>query len=134
MFRLTYISTATSVMTSQEIELILDRSRRNNEQLQVTGLLLFDGKRFLQALEGGQDVVEKIYARIRSDPRHRAPVRLSAGTVERRCFGDWAMAFHAVDSARRHDLMDHVDGLVAEVTDANLRALFSSFARLKRAS
>lgn len=58
MFRLTYISTATSVMTSQEIQLILDRSRRNNEQIQVTGLLLFDGKRFLQALRRFMRLVE----------------------------------------------------------------------------
>lgn len=134
MFQLTYISTAMPHLPADEVGRILERSRRNNRRDEVTGLLLFDGKRFLQVLEGEQDVIETIYARIRSDPRHRAPVQISAGAKDRRCFAGWAMAFHAVDKVRPEELAAHVDTLVAEVPDANLRALFSSFARIKRAA
>lgn len=134
MFQLTYISTATPGLQSGAIETILGQSRTNNRRHDVTGLLLFDGKRFLQVLEGDQSVIETIYAQIRSDPRHRAPVQLSAATKDRRCFGGWAMAYHAVDKVRPEELAAHVDALVAEVPDANLRALFSSFARVRCAA
>jgi hypothetical protein len=133
-FQLTYISTATANLPSREIERILERSRVNNQRCDVTGLLLFDGKRFLQTLEGEQGVIEAVYAKIRADARHRAPVQLTAGIIERRLFGDWAMAFHAVDRTRQGELASRVDALVAQVADANLRALFTSFARLKRAA
>lgn len=134
MFQLTYISTAAPNLPPPEVERILARSRTDNQRLDITGLLLFDGKRFLQALEGERAEIETLYTRIRSDARHRAAVQLSAGPIASRCFGDWAMAFHAVGGAPRENLAALVDEHVANVPNASLRALFSGFARLRRAA
>ena len=134
MHQLTYISTARSV-DNATLEAILAASRRNNGRDGITGLLLFNGKRFLQALEGPTALVEATYARIATDPRHRAPVILASKHVEARQFGKWAMAFEqgAVPTQGR-SLVETVDELVSGVQDADVRALFSSYVRLQSAA
>jgi hypothetical protein len=51
-FQLTYISTAKAGIGDADIEAILGVSRVNNARDGITGLLVHDGVRFLQALEG----------------------------------------------------------------------------------
>ncbi len=65
MHQITYISTARSGTTERDVAAILDASRRNNRKDGVTGLLVSDGTRFLQVLEGDEAAVEKAYARIK---------------------------------------------------------------------
>jgi hypothetical protein len=134
LFQLTYVSTATPGIVADDVTRILLGSRANNRRHGISGLLLFDGKRFLQVLEGDQAAVERTYLRIRADGRHRAAVQLSARIAEDRCFGNWAMAYHAVPGQDREALAREVDDLVRGVGDVNLRALFSSFARLDRSA
>ena len=133
MYQITYISTARSGTTESDVAAILDASRRNNRRDGVTGLLASDGKRFLQVLEGGEAAVEKAYARIKADPRHRAAVILSSKSVSERQFGAWDMAFDGFGAfPGDHALAELVDRLVAKVQDKNLQALFASFARINR--
>ena len=133
MLQLIYISTARQSVDQDEVDRILAKSRTNNAGDRITGLLVFDGKRFLQALEGERSLVEKTYARIRLDPRHRASVTLSEREIEAREFGNWTMASTRVDVIDgKLPLGDMVDSLVAQVTDPNTRALFRGFARIDR--
>jgi Sensors of blue-light using FAD len=134
MIQLTYISTGRD-MDDAGLQSILDASRRNNRRDEITGLLLFNGKRFLQALEGPQPLVEKAYERIQADRRHRAPVILATNHVDCRQFGSWDMAFEHVRAFERSQgLIDKVDALVARVSDLNIRAQFSSYVRLSTAA
>lgn len=133
MHQLTYISTAHPGTTAQDVDAILSVSRRNNARDGITGLLIYDGKRFLQALEGYGPLVDAAFARIKADPRHRAAVMLSLRQPPVKEFGRWEMACQKVDAmADRGSLGEIVDALVAQVPDPNTRALFSSFARVKR--
>lgn len=133
MLQLTYISSV-SPRTDVAVEDILRVSRRNNAAAGVTGLLLFDGRRFLQALEGEATVVDTTYQRIKADPRHRAIVLLSSNEVSSRAFGDWSMAAQRVSVAKGATVAEQIDALTAEVADANLRELFRSFARVRAAA
>jgi hypothetical protein len=131
--QLTYISTAPLGTTEQAVEAILATSRQNNRRDAITGLLISDGTRFLQVLEGDIATVEATFTRIRSDPRHRAAVVLGSKSVSDRHFGRWDMAFAGFGrSVNDVSLGDAVDRLVAGVRDPNVRALFSSFARIDR--
>jgi hypothetical protein len=132
-FQLTYISTAKPGIGDAEVESILRVSRANNAHDGITGLLVHDGVRFLQALEGDRQRVLDAYQRIRRDDRHRAAVKLSERDVGERQFGDWAMAAERADARPGAVSMPQiVDTLVAAVRDPNVRALFSSFVRLER--
>lgn len=133
MFQLTYISTAVVGLATTDIDAILRSSRRNNVRDGITGLLVHDDVRFLQALEGDRLLVEEAFRRIKADKRHRAAVMLSEREVPDRQFGHWAMANQPTNTIRGAVTMPQiVDALVASVADLNIRALFSSFARLDR--
>jgi hypothetical protein len=54
--QMTYISTASPGITNADVESILLKSRHGNRESGVTGMLLFDGRRFLQQLEGAGEI------------------------------------------------------------------------------
>jgi hypothetical protein len=134
MLQITYISTARPELEAEAIDNILAASRRNNHADGITGLLLYDGYRFLQALEGEPHRVQRAFDRIKADPRHRAVVLLSSYEVTARSFGDWSMASQRVGIASGNTVAELVDSLTKEVADANMQALFRSFARLRHAA
>ncbi|WP_267396888.1 MULTISPECIES: BLUF domain-containing protein [unclassified Sphingomonas] len=131
MRQLVYISSI-HPQASVDPTAILAISRRNNARACVTGLLFFDGKRFLQALEGDESQVEATFARIMTDERHRAVVVLSDRLIEQREFGDWAMAYNAPADAADAAL-DRVVALTAGASPS-VRATFESFAKVRRAA
>lgn len=129
MFQLVYISTAAGSPPTHDV---LEVSRRNNARDGVTGLLYYDGKRFLQALEGERAVVERTYARIVADPRHRAAVVLSSGEVAEREFGAWTMA-ERTPGVDGDAFVARVSALVAGASPA-VRATFDGFVQVRRAA
>lgn len=134
MIRLTYISTARPGVDDFAASSILKVSQRNNARDAITGLLMFDGKRFLQALEGHEALIERAFDRIRDDPRHFACVALGRVPIEARAFGEWDMAWRRLaGTTERADLAETIDAMVAQVPDPSTRALFTSFSRIDRA-
>ena len=131
MLQLAYISTARTEIDQPLLDDVLAASRRNNQKVGVTGLLVAGGKRFLQVLEGPEAAVLSTYARIQGDDRHRGFVLLSCAKVERPSFGSWSMAYQAGGSAGAGESLDDVVGaLTMGITDRNLRAQFDGFAKL----
>ena len=51
-------------------------SRTRNEQDSIDGVLLFDGHRFCQWLEGPPEAIRQVFERIRHDTRHEFIVTL----------------------------------------------------------
>lgn len=133
MHQLTYISSATANVTSHNVDDILAVSRRNNASNDITGLLIYDGRRFLQALEGPHEAVEAAYGRIKLDPRHRASVKLSSREIASRQFGSWEMGVQKVGVVNREGTLEEtVNALVQQVADPNMKSLFREFAKIKR--
>jgi hypothetical protein len=92
-FRLIYRSHSLLAPTDESgLAEILKVARSKNSDLGVTGALMLYDDWFAQVLEGPQPVIEALYARIKTDPRHNG-VRLDeAGMVPKRLFAKWAMA------------------------------------------
>ncbi len=130
LYQIMYISTVVGAVTPQECAGIAQLSATNNRRDDVTGLLLFNSRRFLQVLEGPKDAVDRIYTRIHADPRHRAVVKLREGPIATREFGEWAMAYD--DPSRPSaDLKDKVAALLAHAGPST-RAHFIGSADLHR--
>jgi len=132
MLQLVYVSSVTPNAANLDPAAILAVSRANNQRDAITGLLYSDGARFLQALEGAQDVVEAAFERIRQDPRHRAIVVLSRRVVATREFGDWAMA-HRMPGTDADRFIERVGELTANAAP-DVRATFQGFAQVRRAA
>ena len=90
MIRLTYASRATN-LGPMDIKDILASSRRNNQQLGVTGALCLSGGIFLQCLEGDRTVVNTLYHRLLKDPRHRDTQIIGYEEIVKRMFTGWNM-------------------------------------------
>lgn len=93
MFQLVYASAASLPFTVEMLRDLLSVARTTNTGLGVSGMLLHVDGAFLQVLEGEHDVVEKLYAHILRDRRHRGCLRLVARDISERNFPDWSMGF-----------------------------------------
>jgi hypothetical protein len=94
-----YISTATRGLNSEELEELLDVSRRNNQRDGITGMLLYVEGNFMQAIEGAHDRMRDLYQRLERDPRHRDVTKLVDEPLAHRQFAQWSMALRQVSLA-----------------------------------
>jgi len=91
MFCLVYASAGVTEWSALEVEAMLLGFREKNASLNITGLLLYKDGSFLQALEGEESVVRKLYDTIASDPRHQQVTLMLEIPIEERSFPDWSM-------------------------------------------
>ena len=95
-----YTSVADTPMAQSEIQAILTTSRRNNTRDGLSGLLVAHEDRFMQVLEGPQDMVQACLARINTDPRHKRVRVLMQQSVPDRVFSEWRMGFARPEEMR----------------------------------
>jgi len=96
--RLLYVSRAVDPNSTQAIDAILASARNHNLSQGITGILCYGGGIFLQAIEGGRNVVSDLYGHIQKDARHKDVVLLHYEEITERRFGGWTMG--QVDAAR----------------------------------
>lgn len=106
MFRMYYISTAIPGLTANDHEEILQKARKNNAALDVTGLLVVRGNQFAQALEGEREKVISLFEKIKLDKRHLRIVIISQEEVEARIFPQWEMGFYDIAP---HEELSEID-------------------------
>ncbi|MDT3405204.1 BLUF domain-containing protein [Mucilaginibacter terrae] len=95
---LVYISTASHLLNEDELLEILQTSRKNNEENNLTGMLLYGEGVFIQVLEGEEDALAKTYHSIERDDRHRSILKMTEGTITERNFPDWRMGFKSTNA------------------------------------
>ena len=98
-YRLIYASRSAVTTSPEGIAAILETARRKNREEGVTGLLYFDHRTFLQALEGTREAVNRTFQRIGPDPRHADVTLLFYAAIQHRAFSDWAMVYLAETEA-----------------------------------
>lgn len=99
--RLMYASETAAALNPAALQALLDHARAANERRNITGMLTFDSRYFLQVLEGDRQVVSDVFGRIAADPRHRRVELLEVAATDERRFARWSMAFAAADAPRR---------------------------------
>jgi hypothetical protein len=123
-----YISTAPT-LPREEVDAILATSARNNPARGITGLLLFNGRNFLQLLEGDDFAVTSLMETITADPRHAGVSVLDRRTIQARTCPDWAMkrVMIAESIASRREMLE--SDLPASL-DPEVRKMIVNFAVL----
>ena len=109
-FHMIYTSKESIAFGPSDLKKLLVNARLRNNAVSVTGILHYRGGVFLQALEGTEAEVRKVFNRIEKDPRHNKIEILDCATTsgQRRKFGDWSMAF-ADETGSAHLLRGFVD-------------------------
>jgi hypothetical protein len=129
-YHVLYRSRATSAPTEATLQALLEWSRTYNAQHQLTGLLLYSDGQFVQLVEGSEEEVRALYARIQQDVRHTQVVTLSDGPGPQRWFADWHMAFGYVDAPDLHQVLGAVETFtppLAPLQDPHLQTLLHAF-------
>ena len=121
MYSLTYVSSATVPFSPSSLRELLEKSRANNLQIGITGMLLFKDGNFMQVLEGEQAAVDVTQARIALDPRHAGLIVLLRGAIAERGFAEWSMAFHDLNDESSRQTPGYSDFLNTPLNDPRFR-------------
>lgn len=84
-------------LSNEKLDQIVDDAARFNRNAGVTGVLLFDGERFLQYLEGPEDGLSVAYSRVLGASSHNGIVELQRGRVGQRRLPFWPMKWLPVE-------------------------------------
>lgn len=101
---LVYVSSATHEMSREELLEVLRVSRANNARRGITGMLLYKGGCFIQAIEGPEEAIDDLHRVIAADSRHAGMITMLQGSTDTRLFPDWSMGFKNIDRMDDEDL------------------------------
>jgi len=113
---------ASTMAANAPLSIVADiaaRARITNQSRQITGLLVFDGMRFCQQLEGSYPEVATLIARIRRDPRHGQLEILHEGPLAGRRFKRFSLGYTS------HEDVDALERLAQLRGQAALDAFIS---------
>lgn len=110
---LVYFSTSFGLFQEEDLASILQQSRRNNAQANITGLLLYMNGNIIQVLEGEKQAVESLYKRIETDQRHTHVICVLNRPISHRLFARWSMAYEMLTTAQLED----IEAIVASYRD-----------------
>jgi hypothetical protein len=114
MVRVVYVSTATKPMGIRDLEEMLEQARRKNKEKNITGILLYANKTFIQVLEGETDFVDELYEVISKDERHKNCILIEKIAIEQKSFGSWSMGFLNIEDADITKMKGFSDFLINE--------------------
>jgi hypothetical protein len=95
--QLVYISTAHPDVQDRDIAELVGVARYRNRAEGVSGLLMYNGRNFMQVLEGPPAALDAIFGSILADHRHFGIVVLSREPLHARHFSDWSMGYGRED-------------------------------------
>jgi len=90
---------------------IVKVARSFNKEHGITGILIFDGLRFCQYIEGPSEHLNELIERIAKDSRHiNFTPKYSANDTTGRLFTNWSMAYVLVDDDEPLDALESLEG------------------------
>lgn len=108
---LVYVSFSSHLLTDDELKDILEVSRENNQSKNITGMLLYRDRFFIQALEGEEGIVVPLYEKIKQDDRHQNVLLVHKGRIDSRTFPSWSMGFNKISDETVESLPGFTDFL-----------------------
>lgn len=105
--QLVYVSQAVRKMSLDDLRDIHVKAQSNNQLIDVTGSLFYNGGWFLQVLEGPAATLSSLYKKIESDPRHKNSRVLYNEPATFRTFPRWTMNMTNLDE-RQADKYDEL--------------------------
>jgi Sensors of blue-light using FAD len=108
-----YVSTIAPGLAISSVADIAGKSRIANQQQGITGLLIFDGMRYCQQLEGPQKQVLKLMEKIRHDQRHVNVEIIHHGELASRRFKSFCLGYTTVADPEVLERLEKLDGQAA---------------------
>jgi len=97
LYEILYVSSIAPDASATVVADIVGKARLHNRWLEITGLLVFDGMRFCEQMEGRQADVMAQLARIETDTRHSHLQVVHQGPLAARRFSRFSMGYTTLD-------------------------------------
>jgi hypothetical protein len=118
-------------MSSDELRDIQATAKENNQHIDVTGSLFYNGGWFLQVLEGPLATLNALYNKIEKDPRHKNSRVLYNEPAKFRTFTRWSMNMTNLEDRQADKYDELVDVIEAAKTDRKIGAASPAVTLLK---
>lgn len=106
LIRMIYVSTRVPNL-DLDVNALSQLAHSNNKKMHISGMLAFDRKYFVQAIEGERKLVCKLLGKLFADTRHTDVVLLAFDNIEKRDFGQWSMQFVPLDASTKDVLFKY---------------------------
>lgn len=113
LYEVLYVSTIAPGAPVTVVASIAAKARIANQKRDITGLLIFDGQRFCQQLEGTQKQVLSLVERIRLDARHIDVNVVHHGPLASRRFKQFNLGYTSVGDDDALARLEQLDGQTA---------------------
>ena len=100
--RVIYVSQKTDLSESS-LQQVINTSKKNNPEEDITGCLLAGTNSYLQLLEGPTLSVDQLYSKIQADGRHENVKKLNEERIGERLFSSWSMKLTPFDNLEWSD-------------------------------
>ncbi|MDO9113956.1 MAG: BLUF domain-containing protein [Polaromonas sp.] len=118
-----YVSTLAPDAPTSVVADIVGKARLHNPWMGITGMLIFDGMRFCEQMEGSQKDVLAQLERIRQDTRHVNLRVVHQGPLAVRRFRRFSLGYTTLDD---DDALGRLEALTGQDAIAAFQALFST--------
>lgn len=92
-YAISYVSTAHKDLQEHEIDDIMVETSKQNNDKNITGILLYNERNFFQLLEGEKETVESLYEKIKQDHRHKDIIQILEKPVYKSAFDGYLTDF-----------------------------------------
>ncbi len=120
LYELLYTSVAKREMSLLELSKLLKQSRKKNVRLNITGLLVYHNREFMQILEGEKETILDLYDTITNDERHTSVKTFWEHSISERGFSKWAMGFINTENLELSTLKGYSRFLEEGFSSANM--------------
>jgi len=130
-----YASKAIVDIDDEQLCAIQSTAVRNNSSQEITGLLLYGRRWFIQLLEGEFNTIDALLEKICKDDRHTDVEILYRGPGEKRLFPTWSMGVISLDHSEVEldikAIWDQLD-VAQAVKDGNPQPFYQLFEMFQR--
>jgi hypothetical protein len=131
-YQLCYISysSQTHEETLNGMGQLMDISVKNNQELNVTGMLLYRDGIFMQLIEGNKDDILRLFGKIVTDSRHNNISTVFSMDGEERVFPHWSMLYKQIESGKDWALVNDITNKIkchSVINESDIKKLIKMF-------
>jgi len=93
MKRLIYSSTSSENVDFKVVGEILTHAVKRNKEKGITGMMVYDGKHFLQCIEGDEMMIDELWQKLTEDTRRHSLHINGTELDDKRLFREWNMGY-----------------------------------------
>lgn len=97
-YAIVYVSNASEDLEKNQINEILNNSKKWNNDNDITGLLLFSGGNFFQIIEGEKKTIIELFQNIQSDNRHHNIMQILGKDIHKPAYDGFESDFVSEES------------------------------------